>query len=305
MINKFKFGSISFLLILSLLSLNSYPLDSVKTKNKVIEVCKEYDGNELKFLQRMSKEILPDPKLRDDLIRNLKAENIPGCKNALSDYIKGILKNKDKKYRRGMQAYLSLALVANIPEARQLIESEIDDGTLSDFIDVLKETDENVYYRALGKWVEKVSTEVRKAAHADLQPEDKYGRVQQTDHSEQGLSTISIWSPLFMNRYLAEAIHRKEKLTKKEFSDLNIIFASANGSYRGVFYDPFVTLVKSNTQQWIYSFRIEQAWVQFRLFPILKQPGNGPMKRELIWLAEYHQDGRIRLLAQNALDGGV
>lgn len=276
--------------------------ETAVAKDSVVQLCDSYDGNELKFLQKISTDVLSDPKLRADLIQILKTQNISGCRSALVDYFKGILKNENPKYRRGMQAYLFLALIADVPEAKKMIETEIDKGMISDFIDVLEQTDEDAYYHTLGKWVEKVSAAVRKAADADPQDESRYGSAYQADHAERELATISIWSPLFMNRYFEEAIHRREKLSKKEFSDLNIIFALANGSYREIFLNQLQTLVKLNPQQWVASFRSEQVWVQFRLFPVLKQSNEGAIKRELIWLAQYHQDGRLRLLAQEALD---
>lgn len=281
----------------------TFPLFSY-AQNNVATTCQSYDGNELIFLQKISSDILSEPSLRSELIQGLKANHLPGCKHALTDYMVGILKNPNPKYRRGMQVYLPLALVADIPAARQLVSSEIDQGRLSDFIDVLKETDEKAYDQALSQWLEKVAAAVRSASNANQQDISKYGKAQNTElKEEKNLSIVSIWSPLYMDRYLQNALQKKEKLDQKQFSELNVIFALANGSYRGIFLNQFVSLIKLNTQQWMSSFRTEQPWVQFRLFPLLqKQTDNGLVKRELIWLAQYHQDARIRSLAQDTLD---
>jgi hypothetical protein len=97
-------------------------------------------------------------------------------------------------------------------------------------------------------------------------------------------------------------VMRKTKLDIDQFGYLNIIFAATTTSYRETFIEQIAEVVANNPQTWILSFRKEPTWVEFRLFPIMKKAGGGEIKREMIWLSKYHQDGHIRILAMNTLE---
>ena len=107
-----------------------------------------------------------------------------------------------------------------------------------------------------------------------------------------------------MNRFLNEMIARKTKLTENEFNELNIIYASTTTSYRETFVEQITKIVANNPKDWLLSYRKEEHWVQFRLFPIMQRLGkkDGNIKLEIIWISKYHSDGRIRTLALNTLE---
>ncbi|WGL59228.1 hypothetical protein QEJ31_11915 [Pigmentibacter sp. JX0631] len=266
----------------------------------------EKNSNQEKFLANIGKEILSNEQKRVEFISGLAKKKYPSCIEILTEYIKKIISEKEYKPKAGEQSILSLALVAKIPEATKMIELEIDKGYLSSWIDVLKETNEQGYILSLKSWIKRVGKEIREKDNTKLLNVSEYGKAQLGKEIKYP-DMVRIWTPILMGRYLTEMISRKEKLTESEFNDLNIIFAASTTSYRETFLDQIIKIVENNPKVWISSFRCEEPWVEFRLFPIMKALGkkDGYIKREIIWLAKYHQDPKLRSLASATLDSVV
>jgi hypothetical protein len=277
------------------------PKAPVDHKKFVKEFCENYDSQK-DFYKKMSKEILSDEKMRKQFISDLTQKKLPGCELALKDFMKGILAENDYTPKAGEQAYLSIALIAKIPEASEVIEREIDKGFLSSWIDTLKETNDNAYIQSLNNWIKRVATEIRKKDDTKILDPSLYGKLPFDGKGIKYPDMVRIWTPILMNRYLSEMVKRKTKLDVEQFGYLNIIFAATTTSYRETFLDQIAEIVFNNPQTWILSYRKEPAWVEFRLFPIMKKAGGGEIKREMIWLSKYHQDGHIRTLAISTLE---
>ncbi|APJ03216.1 hypothetical protein [Silvanigrella aquatica] len=263
--------------------------------------CEKYDGQK-DFYQKISQDILINEDRRAYFANALTQKKLPGCEKALTDYVKKILEDKEYTPKPGEQAFLSLALMAKIPEAREIIEREIDRGYLSSWIDDLKTNNYKGYIEALNKWITRVANEIRRKDNTKLQDSSLYGIAPSDGKGIKYPEMVKIWTPILMNRYLTEMINEKDKLTEEQFGYLNIIFAATTTSYRETFMEQITQIVANNPQIWILSFRREQPWVQFRLFPIMKKVESGEIKREIVWLSKYHQDNRIRTLALNTLE---
>lgn len=271
-----------------------------------IDYCEKNSSQE-KFLKNLSKEIMKVENKRKEFITGLAQKKFPNCDNILKEYMKKIISENDYTPKAGEQALLSLALVAKIPEATKMIEREIDKGYLSSWIDVLKETDEQGYMLSLKNWIKRVSKEIREKDNTKLLSDTDYGKLPANGNEIKYPDMVRIWTPILMNRYLTETVTRQLKLTIEEFSDLNIIFAASTASYRDTFIDQISQIVANNSKDWILSFRREEPWVEFRLFPIMQKLGkkDGYIRREIIWLAKNHQDNKIKSLASATLDNIV
>jgi hypothetical protein len=270
-------------------------------KEFISNFCSNY-SEQNDFLKKMAQDIIPNDHTREYLVAGLKDNKLPGCKKALQDFMKKILAEKDFIPKAGEQGFLSLALLADIPEATVVIEREIDKGLLSSWIDKLKAANEAGYLQALNSWIKRVAHEIREKNNSQLQDTNDYGLLAKSGETVRYPDMIRIWTPILMNRYLNETIKRKTKLSETEFNHLNIIFAATTTSYRETFSDQIAQIVANNPQTWLLSFRREPTWVEFRLFPIMQKVAGGDIKREIIWLSKYHQDVKIRTLALNALE---
>lgn len=275
--------------------------EEVNQEKFVKEFCESYNSQK-DFYKKMSKEILSNEKIRTQFASDLTRKKLRGCELALKDYMKKILAEKDFVPKPGEQAYLSLALIAKIPEASEVIEREIDKGFLSSWIDALKETNDIGYIQSLNNWIKRVAAEIREKDDTKILDPSLYGTLPNGGKEIKYPDMVRIWTPILMNRYLSEMVKRKTKLDIDQFGYLNIIFAATTSSYREIFADQITEIVANNPQTWILSYRKEPTWVEFRLFPIMKKVGNGEIKREMIWLSKYHQDMRIRTLAINTLE---
>lgn len=223
----------------------------------------------------------------------------PKCMKAVKQYLKNVLKDKVPRYDKGLYAYLFLGLRADIPEAFQVIEKEIYEGHLNDWIDKLEEIQSDVYKKSLVKWARHVEAEVRKIYNAKLSKNENY-KIENED-TEEIPELMSIWSPILMTKYLNLLSKKTYKITAEDFESLNVIYAFSNSSYRAVFKDKTSKLILAASDNWVKSARKEQAWVLFRLFPLIPKNPDGNIKRELIWLSQYHQDYKIRSLASSKL----
>ena len=274
---------------------------AVDHKKFVKEFCENYDSQK-DFYKKMSAEILSDEKMRLQFASDLTQKKLPGCELALKNFMKKILDEDDYIPKPSEQAFLSIALLAKIPEASQVIEKEIDKGFLSSWIDTLKETNDSGYIQSLNNWIKRVAIEIREKDDTKTLDPSLYGMLPGDGKGIKYPDMVRIWTPILMNRYLSEMVNRKTKLNIDQFGYLNIIFAATTTSYRETFINQIAEIVANNPQDWILSYRKEPAWVEFRLFPIMKKAGGGEIKREMIWLSKYHQDGRIRTLALNTLE---
>ncbi len=277
------------------------PKGEIENKKFIKEYCESYDSQK-DFFKKMSTDILSRENMRVQFISDLTQKKLPGCDLALKDYMKRILAEKDFEVNSVDQAFLSIALVAKIPEAVEVIEREIDRGYLSSWIDTLKESNDKGYIQSLNNWIKRVAKEIRKKDDTKTLDASLYGSLPNDGKGINYPEMVRIWTPILMNRYLTEMVKRKIKLDIDQFGYLNIIFAATTTSYRETFSDQIAEIVANNPQTWILSFRKEPTWVEFRLFPIMKKVGGGEIKREIIWLSKYHQDGRIRTLAINTLE---
>lgn len=275
----------------------------IKPEIFVKEFCDNYDEQK-DFFKNMAKDILAHEKRRTEFASGLIRKKYPQCEIALKDFMKKILAEKEYTPKAGEQAFLSLALLAKIPEASKVIEREIDKGLLSSWIDTLKETNDSGYIQSLNSWIKRVAKEIREKDNTKILEAALYGKPPADGKDIKYPDMVRIWTPILMNRFLNETITRKTKLTVDEFSQLNIIFAATTTSYRETFIDQITKIVANNSQAWILSYRKEEPWVEFRLFPIMQKLGkkDSDIKREIIWLSKYHQDGRIRTLAMNTLE---
>ncbi|MGY3803948.1 hypothetical protein ACWNT8_07805 [Pigmentibacter ruber] len=294
-----------FYLLLILTSSLAFAESASQSDEYFINFCEKNSSQE-KFLANIGKEILSKEQKRVEFISGLTNKKYPACIEILTEYIKKIISEKEYKPKAGEQSILALALVAKIPEATKMIELEIDKGYLSSWIDVLKETNEQGYILSLKSWIKRVGKEIRERDNTKLLNVSEYGKAQIGKEIKYP-DMVRIWTPILMGRYLTEMITRKEKLTVSEFNDLNIIFAASTTSYRETFLDQIIKIVEYNPKDWITSFRCEEPWVEFRLFPIMKILGkkDGYIKREIIWLAKYHQDPKLKSLANATLDSVV
>lgn len=294
-----------FYLLLILTSSLAFAESASQSDEYFINFCEKNSSQE-KFLANIGKEILSKEQKRVEFISGLTNKKYPACIEILTEYIKKIISEKEYKPKAGEQSILALALVAKIPEATKMIELEIDKGYLSSWIDVLKETNEQGYILSLKSWIKRVGKEIRERDNTKLLNVSEYGKAQVGKEIKYP-DMVRIWTPILMGRYLTEMITRKEKLTVSEFNDLNIIFAASTTSYRETFLDQIIKIVEYNPKDWITSFRCEEPWVEFRLFPIMKILGkkDGYIKREIIWLAKYHQDPKLKSLANATLDSVV
>lgn len=264
--------------------------------------CKSYRG-EKDFLPQMTQTLLKDEIRRAALIRTLQTgDRKNGCVRALSNHLDQWQKDTKITDSRGQQAYFMLAVVAKLDQAKKIIEAEIDRGQVSTWLDVLAENDAKTYLQALEKWVLKVGEGLRKVDNAELSKAANYGKISANNMDIKPPADLQLWSPLLLSRYLSEVEKQKKKLTQKEFAALDIIYAASTASYREVFADAIAKAIKLNDSEFILNFRQEPTWVQFRLVPLLGKAGSGSIKRELIWLSNYHQDFKMRAVALNALE---
>lgn len=256
--------------------------------------CSSYVGQD-DFLKEMAQKVLKNNELRVELVNSMRKQKASGCAAALSNYLNKETKSFD-------ESYLALAFAANLPVATEIIEKEITEGKLLDWLDILNQSDKNSYFKALTQWVNRVASQIRLVDHAETVDGKLYGKVTESGNDIKPPESIPIWNPIIINKYMTEITNQKIKLTKNDFANLNIIFASSNQSYREIFLKQMASVVTLGQTNWILSFREEPSWAQFRLFPIMEKVGGGLMKRELIWLSKYHQNFKIRSVAAIALE---
>ena len=298
-IKKINYKIIIFILMFlpQFLFAEEKPLGSVES------ICQSYHGED-DFLKTASNEILKYNERRIELVRLMSKGKALGCQQALTDYLTHF--NTPEFFQKkpfGFESYLILAYSANLPVAKKIIEDEINAGRLLDWLDIFQKFDEKAYYKSLSQWVERVAILLRNIDHAETLDKKDYGKVTgQENNKIQTPQSIQMWNIMIINKYLNEVINHKIKLTEKEFSNLNIIFAASNQSIRDIFASKMTTIIGNNNFIWILSFRIEPSWVQFRLFPLMIKDNGGFMKRELMWLAAHHENGKMRAMARTTLD---
>jgi len=223
----------------------------------------------------------------------------PPCKKALIVYFKKVLDNKIPRSDQGLYAYLFLGLRADIPHAYKIVEKEIYEGHLNDWIDQLRELKTDVYEKSLIKWARHVESEVRKNYNVKLSKDKNY-TLNEND-SDQPPELMSVWSPVLMTKYLDLLSQKSYHVSGKDFASLNVIYAFSTPSFRGVFRDQTAKIITKASDEWVKSIRKEQSWVLFRIFPLIPKKSDGNIKRELIWLSKYHSDFKIRSLASSSL----
>lgn len=288
-----------FIIILYLnQSFATEPSNSSDPKSFVKNFCENYDSQK-DFFKKMSSEILSNEHRRKQLVLDLTQKNVPKCEIALKEYMKRILEEDDYTPKLGEQAFLSLALIAKIPEASTVIAREIDKGYLSSWIDTLKDTNDTEYINSLNSWIKRVATEIRKNDNFSLKKTPQLNNEKEIKYPDM----VRIWTPILMNRYLNEIIQRKTLLNEEQFGHLNIIYAATTPAYRITFSDQIAKIVSINTKTWISSFKKESMWVEFRLFPIMEKVGSYEIRKELEILSNSpDQNDLIKNLAKSTLE---
>lgn len=268
----------------------------------VEEFCKTYSGQS-DFLVEMTQKIIRKNNKRIELVKLMSQNKASGCRNAITDYLNQFLpEESDKVKQENFESVLLLAYLTKLPVAKKLIEKEIRQGKLMNWLDVFKQSDKDAYFQTLSQWVQKVAVLIRQLDHAEKVDSKYYGRLLGNEKDIKTPESIPSWNPMLINKYLDEVMARKEKLSIEGFGDLNIIFAASNQSYREIFISKMASIITPYQTNWILSFRSEPSWVQFRLFPVMSKIGGGLMKRELIWLSQNHQSFKVRSVAQTTLD---
>lgn len=273
-----------------------------KDPQNLRQFCASYHGQN-SFLDELSHVYLKDQETRISLIQNIRQHQLPGCSQAFEDYLGQFLeyKNQDKK-SLGFENYLMIALSAEIPIAKRLIENQINRGKLLEWLDVFQQSDKEAYFRTLSQWVSRVAELLRQLDNSPLQDLSKYGHSQKEGLDLKTPEAIAIWNPILIDRYLHEIQSEERHLTQEQFSALNVIFAASNQSYRDIFLIPMTKTVDLSIENWVKSFREEPVWIQFRLLALMGRVGGGMVKRELIWLSKNHENFKIRSLAQSTLN---
>ncbi|MES2615298.1 MAG: hypothetical protein V4591_07785 [Bdellovibrionota bacterium] len=292
----------SYFIFIMLCSINiafaetSSPLFNIET------FCKTYTG-QTDFLKDMSKNILKESDRRLQLVNMMSHNRAQGCQNAITDFLNKYSQDDSTADKPdGFESVLLLAFAAKMPEATKVIEKEITQGRLTNWLDVFQKSDREAYYKTLSQWVERVAQLIRNLDHAELVDEKLYGKISENNTEIKPPESISIWNPMIINKYMSEILEQKIRLSKNSFENLNIIYAASNQSYRDVFLTKMASVIELSQPNWVASFRLEPSWVQFRLFPVMGKVGGGFIKRELIWLAQYHQNYKLRALAQTTLE---
>jgi len=272
----------------------------VQSKVTVDGFCATYTG-QTDFLVEMSKKILKDNGRRAELVKLMSHDKAEGCRHAITDYLNEFIENSSVD-ATDLQTYLLLAFAAKLPVATELIKKEITEGKLIDYLDVFEKSDKEAYFAVLEQWVERVGALVRQVDHAEKLDEKLYGKISQYENEIKTPESIPIWNPMLIDKYMTEIVKQKIKLTKNDFADLNIIYAASNQSYREVFLTKMSSVISLAQTNWMTSFRTEPPWVQFRLLPVMGKVSSSLMKRELIWLSQYHQNFKIRSVAEATLE---
>ncbi len=268
----------------------------------VEKFCQSYSGQS-HFLNDLSSQVIANRATRLELVRLLKLNKALGCRQSLADYLNQFIDEpQGKEYDKNFDSYLLLSFVANLPQAVTLIEKKIDNGELVEWLDVFEKADKEAYFKTLSRWVNRIANLLRTLDRSPTVDIKMYGKNAQSDDKISTPDSIPIWNPLFINKYLSEVKSQHFKLSKNEFANLNIIYAASNQSYRDIFLVNMADAVRISETNWVMSFREEPTWVQFRLFPVMGKVGGGVVKRELIWLSNYHENFKFRAVAQSTLE---
>ena len=264
--------------------------------------CSEYSGGR-GFMEDLSQKILKDNHQRFKLVQLMKNKKAQGCANALTEFLNSLEADGPKGKKPGyFQSFLVLAYAANLPVATKIMEQEINEGNLMTWLDVLEKQDKLIYFKSLSLWVHKMAVLLRQVGRANLVDVSQYGKNSGIQNDSHTPESIPIWNPVFNLKYMEEVSRLKMKLSIEDLNDLNIIFATSNQSYRDIFLKNMSVVISLSEKNWITSFRQEPSWVEFRLFPVMEKVGGGMMKRELIWLSNYHESFKIRSLALSTLE---
>lgn len=262
-------------IFLLLFLLGCIPIYAATDKEKIVKECIQYT---------------------DDEIIDNKA---PKCKKVIENYLKKVLDDKIPRFDRGLYSFLSIALRANMPMAYKVIEKEIYDGHLNEWIDKLEELDFELYGNSLTKWASHVEAEIRKMYKLEQTKRGSYAVGEENTVNITQL--LSVWSPILMTKYLEFLLSPQYRVDTKDFSSINIIYAFSTASFREIFNEQISNVILKASDRWVDSLRKEQEWVVFRLFAVIPKNADGNIKRELIWLEHYHPDFRIRSMASTTL----
>lgn len=251
------------------------PIFAATEKEKIVKACIEYT---------------------DEEIIDNKA---PQCKKAIANYLQKVFDDKIPRFDRGLYSFLSIALRSEMPMAYKVIEKEIYEGYLNEWIDKLEELNFELYGNSLTKWARHVESEIRKFYKIE---QTKKGAYTVGEENTTNITQLTgIWSPILMTKYLDFLLSPSHQVDVKDFSSIDIIYAFSTSSFREIFAEQISKVILKASDQWVNSVRKEQAWVLFRLFAVIPKNSDGNIKRELLWLEHYHPDFRIRSMASTTL----
>lgn len=197
--------------------------------------------------------------------------------------------------------FVILGLHAGLPEATRILEIEVLHGDADDWLDTLGRIDKQASLRAMKMWVAQAAQAIRQLENISSQSYEAYGEGL-IEGQGFGRESVRLVSPLLVEKFLREVRDAHVPLSPAEISDLNVVFAGTNPTYRQIFVHSFAAIVQSHIGAWIPAFRKEPVWVQFRLFPLMANLRGPEVVRELMWLSSHHADSRVRSLAGRTLD---
>lgn len=238
-----------------------------------------------------------DHKFREALVLQM-SQKTNMCRAALERRLEEIQKKPaDFVSNTGRNAALTLGLVLEIPLALKIIEAEMQLGESAEWLDMLRQWNQQAYRSALRRWLVNDAFKRRKELGLSNQDVQNYGLRQIEEFVFKDGASKS--TSLILQLYLKDAV--KLSSTVEEFTALNVHYASLRPGVRRIFKDSFARLVKKSPAAWVQAFRSERSWTQFQLLELMEAAGGAEIVRELLWLSEHHIDRRMKLRAQLAL----
>ena len=149
----------------------------------------------------------------------------------------------------------------------------------------------------LRRWFAKTAQEIRDAQNLRRLDVNLYGKVAAAPGTG-GLEDVKLQQPMLYDKYVTLIDGSAVGLEDAAFQDVLLIFALQNVSMRGLLLPRVFRITSRNERGFVLFLRQEHPLVVYRLLPLLAQLGTSASKQELKWIANYHADSRLKLLAQ-------
>lgn len=228
-------------------------------------------------------EVIPDAELRKAFVRLLAAGQGAQCSVGLSAYFDELSKQKNLvalKKEAGVKALLVMGLAAKDAGAVRIVEREILDGALEEWLPTLEQANPLVYASTLRRWASSHAALAR--SHADLTEQKQV-------------------NALLADRYF-QLLKQGSIVSESDFRNVNMLYASTNGASRDAYNASLVGLMRKHDSVWLPTVRNEPHWAQLRLLPLMVKVGGPEVMRELMWMSDASQDNRVRALANRSID---